>query len=223
MRRSAMWFHSGSNTATSLMVTTAHGKSPETAARPSTAIVIREPTNSSVIASNNDGVWNETGAALSFTGSLPPGIRQIRSVFFARYFLFCIAWTLYQLRVRQLAATLSARFDERLAERTRLARELHDTLIQTIQGSKMVADDALDGAADPVRMRRALERLSEWLAKAMQEGREALGSLRTSTTRRNDLAEGFQRATEDCPGSGWLDGHCRLRRGRRERTAPHRA
>jgi signal transduction histidine kinase len=39
---------------------------------------------------------------------------------------------------------MSTSFDERLAERTRLARELHDTLLQTIQGSKMVADDALE-------------------------------------------------------------------------------
>jgi signal transduction histidine kinase/ligand-binding sensor domain-containing protein len=156
-----------------------------------------------VIASNNDGVWNETGAALSFT--VPPAWYQTNSFrLLCAVFLVFIAWTLYQLRVRQLAATLSARFDERLAERTRLARELHDTLIQTIQGSKMVADDALDESADPVRMRRALERLSEWLAKAMQEGREALNSLRTSTTRRNDLAEGFQRATEDCQVPGGL-------------------
>jgi signal transduction histidine kinase len=155
-----------------------------------------------VIASNNDGVWNDVGAALNFT--VPPAWYQTNWFrLLCAVFLVFIVWALYQLRVRRIAATLSARFDERLAERTRLARELHDTLIQTIQGSKMVADDALDESADPVRMRRALERLSEWLAKAMQEGREALNSLRTSTTRRNDLAEGFQRATEDCqvPGS----------------------
>jgi signal transduction histidine kinase len=67
----------------------------------------------------------------------------------------------------------------------------------------MVADDALDGSSDPVRMRRAIEQLSVWLGQAMQEGRAALNSLRTSTTQVNDLAEAFQRATETCriPGS----------------------
>jgi signal transduction histidine kinase len=87
-------------------------------------------------------------------------------------------------------------FDERLAERTRMARDLHDTLLQTIQGSKLVADDALDSSTDPIRMRRAIEQLSVWLAQAMQEGRAAVNSLRT-TTKTNDLAEALRGVTED--------------------------
>ena len=73
-------------------------------------------------------------------------------------------------------------FDERLAERTRMARDLHDTLLQTIQGSKLVADDALDSSTDPIRMRRAIEQLSVWLAQAMQEGRAALNALHDHDT-----------------------------------------
>ncbi len=88
-------------------------------------------------------------------------------------------------------------FDERLAERTRMARELHDTFLQTIQGSKLVADDALELSTDPIRMRRAMEQLSVWLGRATQEGRAALNSLRTATTQTNDLAEGLRHATED--------------------------
>jgi len=61
----------------------------------------------------------------------------------------------------------------------------------------MVADDALEEDADPIRMRHALERLSAWLAQAMQEGRSALNSLRSSTTERNDLAHALQRAGEE--------------------------
>jgi signal transduction histidine kinase len=94
-------------------------------------------------------------------------------------------------------------FDERLAERTRLARELHDTFLQTVQGSKLVADDALDTSGDLVRMRQTLEQLSEWLARAIQEGRAALNALRTLTTQRNDLVDALHRATENgfVPGS----------------------
>jgi signal transduction histidine kinase len=155
-----------------------------------------------VIACNNDGIWNETGATLDF--SVAPAWYQTNW-----FLVLCIVaglfvvWALYRLRVRQIASGISARFHERLAERTRLARELHDTFLQTIQGSKMVADDALEQSADPVRMRRAMEQLSGWLGQAMQEGRAALNSLRTSTTQGNDLAEAFQRATETCliPGS----------------------
>jgi signal transduction histidine kinase/ligand-binding sensor domain-containing protein len=157
-----------------------------------------------VDASNNDGVWNDTGATFDF--SIAPAWYQ---TYWFRILCiisgFSVAWALYRLRVRQIAKTISARFDERLAERTRLARELHDTLLQTIQGSKMVADDALDQPTDPVRMRRAMERLSEWLEQSMREVRIALNSLRTSATQRNDLAEGLQRATEDCLAQGSME------------------
>jgi signal transduction histidine kinase len=88
-------------------------------------------------------------------------------------------------------------FDARLAERARMARDLHDTFLQTIGGSKLVADDALDPSTDLIRMRRAMEQLSVWLASAMREGRAALNSLRTSTTQTNDLAEALRRMTED--------------------------
>jgi signal transduction histidine kinase len=78
-----------------------------------------------------------------------------------------------------------------------VARELHDTLVQTVHGSKLVADDALE-TSDPVRMRRALEQLTVWLARATDEGRAALNVLRTSITARNGLAEAYRRAMEDC-------------------------
>jgi len=98
---------------------------------------------------------------------------------------------------------IKLRLEERLNERTRLTRELHDTFLQTIQGSKLVADDALDPSADPIRMRRAMEKLSLWLGKATQEGRAALISLRATTTQTNDLADALRRVTEDglIPGS----------------------
>jgi signal transduction histidine kinase len=45
----------------------------------------------------------------------------------------------------------------RLVERTRIARDLHDTFLQTVEGSKMVADDALGTPSDPTRVRRATD------------------------------------------------------------------
>jgi len=110
------------------------------------------------------------------------------------------AYLFYRLRMRQVARLLSARFDERLAERTRVARELHDTLLQTVQGSKLVADDALESLSDADRMRRAMGQLSLWLGRAVDEGRAALNSLRASTTEKNNLAEAFRGAIEDCRG-----------------------
>jgi signal transduction histidine kinase len=151
-----------------------------------------------VIACNNDGIWNDRGATLEF--SIAPAWFQT-DWFRASYVLagLLVAWVVYRIRMRQVARSLHARFDERLSERTRLARELHDTLLQTIQGSKMVADDALDSPSDSARMRRTLEHLSMWLGQAMQEGRAALNSLRVSTIETNDLAEAFRRALEIDP------------------------
>ena len=155
-----------------------------------------------VIACNNDGVWNAAGAMLNF--SVAPAWYQTKWFRFLSVILgLSVAWSLYRLRLHQMAASMSARFDERLAERTRMARELHDAFLQTVQGSKLVADHALKRSDDPVQMHRAMEQLSEWLARAMQEGRAALNSLRTSTIQRNDLADALQRAAENdfVPGS----------------------
>jgi len=80
----------------------------------------------------------------------------------------------------------------------RIAGELHDTLLQTIQASQLLAGAALEKSGDPMQQRRALETLSTWLRQAVQEAREALNSLRASTTETNDLAEAFQRAIEGC-------------------------
>jgi signal transduction histidine kinase/ligand-binding sensor domain-containing protein len=149
-----------------------------------------------VTACNNDGVWNDVGASLDF--SVAPAWYQTNW-----FHILCVAFgvfimvVVYRLRVRQIARAISARFDERLAERTRIARDLHDTFLQTIQGSKLVADDALELSTDPIRMRRAMEQLSVWLGRATQEGRAALNSLRTTTTQTNDLAEALRRVTED--------------------------
>src|SRR5271165_2252517 len=155
-----------------------------------------------VIACNNDGVWNEEGATLDFNVA-PAWYQTSWFLLLGVIAVIFVAWALYRLRVQQIARAISARFDKRLAERTRMARDLHDTFLQTIQGSKLVADDALEKPSDPVRLRRAMEQLSVWLGQATEEGRTALNSLRSSTTQRNDLAEALRRATENgfVPGS----------------------
>jgi signal transduction histidine kinase len=153
--------------------------------------------NFRVIACNENGVWNNVGATVNFT---------IAPAWFQTYWFFAlcasitcfIAWTLYRVRLRQVAQAMSVRFDDRLSERTRIARDLHDTLLQTIQGSKLAAESALKHSGDPSRMHSALEQLSVWLGRATEEGRAALNSLRTSTTETNDLAEAFRRAIEEC-------------------------
>ncbi len=119
-----------------------------------------------------------------------------------------LLWLFYMLRVRQLTLREQARFEERLAERTRLARELHDTLLQTIQGSKLVAEHALDAPSDNVRLRRAMEQLSSWLGQAVKEGREALRALRGPAAGMDDLAAALKRAAESTQIDGAMQINC---------------
>jgi signal transduction histidine kinase len=154
-----------------------------------------------VIACNNDGLWNEAGATLDFR-VLPAWYQtNLFRVGCLVIVLFTVG-AIHRFRMLQISKALSASFDERLAERTQLARDLHDTLLQTIQGSRLVANDALHKHSDEAKMRRALEQLSLWLEQATQEGRMALNSLRTSTSHNNDLAEALQRAAENGPTPG---------------------
>ena len=153
-----------------------------------------------VIASNNDGVWNEEGASIEIV--LAPAWYQTR-IFLALSIVSAAlaVWVAYRLRLRQVAHALNARFDERLVERTRMARDLHDTLLQTLQGTKMVADTALDRPDDAPALVRALKQVSAWVGQASEEGRSAVNALRTSTTERNDLAEAFRRASGRRPAA----------------------
>jgi signal transduction histidine kinase len=104
----------------------------------------------------------------------------------------------YLYRVKSYARALKLRYDTRLEERTRMARDLHDTLLQTIQGSKMVADSARANVNDRRVTVRALDRLSDWLDRASFEGRAALESLRTSNVDKTDAVEALRMAADTC-------------------------
>ena len=148
-------------------------------------------------ASNRDGFWDRVGVVYRVTQQ--PYFYETNA--FQASMVIAIGLMLfagYRFRIRQIASEMNVRFEERLNERTRIAREVHDTLLQTIQGSKLVADKALDENVDLPHARRALVRLSGWLSQAIQEGRAVLSALRASTLEGNNLAEAFQRAIVEC-------------------------
>jgi signal transduction histidine kinase len=101
-------------------------------------------------------------------------------------FVFCVMSVACCLRQWMIARAIRVHFDERLAERIRIARDLQDSMLQTVQSCKLITDDALDKSNDSVHMRLALEKLSGWLGQAMQEGQAALNALRTATAETND-------------------------------------
>lgn len=150
-----------------------------------------------VTAAIADGPWNPEEALLDF--DVAPAFYQTRGFVVALVLLgVLVGGGIHYLRLRQVARAMSARFDERLAERVRVAREIHDTFLQTVQGSRMVAEHALKNASDHDGLVRAVGQLSTWLVRATEEGRAALNSLRASTTETNDLMEALRRALVEC-------------------------
>jgi ligand-binding sensor domain-containing protein/signal transduction histidine kinase len=150
-----------------------------------------------VLASNSDGAWNSEAATLDLT-VVPAWYQTLWFRLLLVISIVAAVSAVYRIRVGQIAAAMSVRFDERLAERTRLARDLHDTFLQTIQASKMVADDALEDPADSDKIRHTMERLAAWLDRAAHDARAALTSLRASVTEQNDLADGLRMAIDEC-------------------------
>ena len=143
-----------------------------------------------VVACNNSGVWNEAGAVLDFY--VNPAYYQtwwFRALCVAAF--LALLWGLYQFRLRQLARQFSIRLEERVNERTRSARELHDTMLQTFQGVLLKFYGLSVMLANRPEAQQKLEGLFEQGQQAINEGREAVLGLRSSTVIASDLARAF--------------------------------
>jgi signal transduction histidine kinase/ligand-binding sensor domain-containing protein len=153
-----------------------------------------------VIAANNSGVWNETGETIDF--SVAPAYYQatwFRVSAVAAFFMVLLG--LYQLRLYQLAQEYKARLDERVRERTRMARDLHDTLLQSLSGL-MLRLEVVKNRLPAGRTKDEFEEVLERGDHAIAEGRNAVYDLRWSASVTNELAQalrivGEELATED--------------------------
>jgi signal transduction histidine kinase len=132
-------------------------------------------------------VWNETGDILQF--SVAPAYYQtdwFRTGCVVA--VFVTLWGLYRLRLYQLSREFNAQLDGRVEERTRVARELHDTMLQSFQASllQMHAAHSLFSVGSE-RALQTLDRAITMAAGAIAEGRNAVGELRSPAIG-NDLA-----------------------------------
>jgi signal transduction histidine kinase/ligand-binding sensor domain-containing protein len=153
-----------------------------------------------VVASNNSGVWNEAGASFDF--SIAPAYYQT-SWFRASCGVAFLAllWGLYRYRLHQIAREFNVRLEERVGERTRIARDLHDTLLQSFQGLMLhlqVVDDLLPQGKAKDELEKTLDRADQ----AIAEGRSAVHDLRSSTTTTNDLAEAVRAVGNELAAPG---------------------
>jgi signal transduction histidine kinase/ligand-binding sensor domain-containing protein len=149
-----------------------------------------------VTACNSQGVWNQTGASLDFV--VLPAYYQtwwFRALCGAAF--LALLWGLYQFRLRQLARQFNIRIEERVNERTRIARDLHDTMLQTFQGMLLKFYGLSVMLVDRPEAQKKLEGLLEQGQQAVDEGREAVLGLRSSTVIANDLARAFTTLGEE--------------------------
>ena len=141
-----------------------------------------------VVASNNSGVWNEKGATLQF--AIAPAYYERRSFQAAcAAALVALVWTAHRRHVRHVVRQLNLTLEARVDERTRIARELHDTLLQSFQGLLLMFHSALNLLPDrPVEARQRLERALEHATAATTEARHAVQGLRASSVETTDPA-----------------------------------
>jgi len=141
-----------------------------------------------VIASNNSGVWNEQGDTLEF--SIDPAYYQtswFRALCVTAF--LAVLWAAYQWRVRQLQHQFDMTLEARVGERTRIARDLHDTLLQSAHGVLLRFQTVSQLLPDrPVEAKEKLDSAIEQTADFITEARDEVQGLRDSTAQGNDLA-----------------------------------
>ena len=151
-----------------------------------------------VIASNNDGVWNETGASFDF---------YLKPYFYQTYwfYLVCAAllglacWGLYRLRVRQM----QARFSAVLAERNRIAREIHDTLAQGFAGISVQLESVDETMIDsPEVAKTHLDKARTLVRTSLAEARRSVWDLRSALLEEDDLASALARIAQQLSADG---------------------
>ena len=145
-----------------------------------------------VIAANNDGVWNESGAAVDFY--LQPRFYQTYWFYLVCILLLALAaWQLYRLRVRRMASQFRAVLDER----NRIAREIHDNLAQDILGISVQLE--LVARLMPAAAKAAkghLDRARILVRNSMTEARRYVWDLRSQELQKKDLPAALRDTTK---------------------------
>jgi signal transduction histidine kinase/ligand-binding sensor domain-containing protein len=143
-----------------------------------------------VIACNNDGLWNTTGIAIPI--NLPATFLQ---GWYFKILCFTLGaaalWWFYRLRISQVEVGIRSRLYERLAERERIARDLHDTFFQGIQGLLLSFNLGASRLAKSDPVRALFEDTLKLSDQVMLEGRKLVLDLRTRTSEANEIENDF--------------------------------
>jgi signal transduction histidine kinase/ligand-binding sensor domain-containing protein len=149
-----------------------------------------------VLAANEDGVWSRHAAGLAF--NVPPTIYQ--TWWFP--LLYAVpallgAWLLVRRRMRLLDEQYASRHQAILFERERIARELHDTLLQGIQGLILHVQSAVDSLPTDMPARLSLGKSLDRAEQMLVEGRKQLTGLRNSAHEDPNVADLLRKSGDD--------------------------
>jgi signal transduction histidine kinase/ligand-binding sensor domain-containing protein len=141
----------------------------------------------SVEASDTDGVWSDKAANVDFT-ILPAWYQTnwFRALCVCAFLL--VLWTLYQVRLQQLERQFNAAIEVRVNERTRIARDLHDTLLQSFQAllpHLQTVSNVLPSRPDEAK--RRVDGAIEQATNAITDGRDTVHALRSGGSAATDL------------------------------------
>jgi ligand-binding sensor domain-containing protein len=132
-----------------------------------------------VQAANEDGVWNETGAQMAFV-IRPPYYRTLWFLGLTILLLAGIVFAIYTMRVR----AIRSQFDSILAERTRIAREIHDTLAQGFVGvsTQLELTAHLLAQSQVLEASQQVDRTRELVREGLADARRSIWDLRAAST-----------------------------------------
>jgi signal transduction histidine kinase len=133
----------------------------------------------SVVACNDTGVWNLSGASVEFT-ILPAFYQTIWLKSAAGAGCACLLWLLINLRMRFLSARIRERWVARASERERIARELHVTFLQGIQGLLLRFNTAARSIPSDTQARKAMDNALAQSEEIMLTGRRLVQGLRNT-------------------------------------------
>lgn len=140
-----------------------------------------------VRACNRDGVWDRAGIVYDIVEE--PYFYQTRTFQLAGLGAIVIAlFGIHRLRVYQIAGQMNARLEERLGERERIARELHDTLLQGFQGLMLHFQSVLKQIPEREPARESMSRALGLADQVLVEGRERVRDLRADEFKNSELA-----------------------------------
>jgi signal transduction histidine kinase/ligand-binding sensor domain-containing protein len=131
-----------------------------------------------VIARNNDGVWNRAGAVLDFE-IRPTFVESWPFRLLCAITLCAVLWLAFSMRLRAVARSVRLRMAERVEERERIARELHDTLLQAIQSLTLRFQLAADDLPPKTAGRKSLVEAIDTADRVIAEGRDRVRELRS--------------------------------------------